>query len=732
MAQPGPVLLQDVEACVDTILQRVGKTVVIGLALGLGKPTQLVNALYARAKADPSLTLRILTALSLEKPEGANPLEQAFLGPFVTRVFGDCPDLDYALDLRRKKLPPNVEVCEFFFKPGSMLGNTHAQQHYISSNYTHAARDVFAQGCNVAASVVARRETPQGTRYSLSCNPDTAPELTELLRASQRPHVVVALVNQKLPYMANDAEVSPDAFDIVVEHPRYNTQLFGTPKMAVETADYHIGLQASSLIPDGGTLQIGIGALGDAIVYATQLRHQHNAHYQQALADCRIPERYSALIDEIGGTAPFAQGLYGATEMFVDGLLHLYRSGILKRHVYDFWALQQLINEGKVDENALTPSVLDGMEALGVRVIRTQDFEVLQCHGLFRDDCRYELGHIIAPDGECLMANLALDDVRPKIAAKCLGTKLRNGIVLHGGFFLGPNAFYQMLHDLSEDERLQICMTGVNKINQLDLNPRLYRLQRHHARFINTGIMCTLSGSVVSDGLADGRVISGVGGQYNFVAMAHQLPCGRSLLMIRSVRGEGLDASSNIVFNYGHITIPRHLRDIVITEYGIANLRSKTDSEVAKALINVADSRFQAALLEQARKAGKIEADYAIPDVYRQNTPERLEAMLAPGRARACFPAFPLGCDFTTEELALGKALRGVKARVGTSKLPWRAILDSYKIRAIPATARPYLERMKLANPDNFKDRLVQRLLVLQLLENGAIQGDSWNSPPSS
>jgi acyl-CoA hydrolase len=717
-----PVILDDVEACVDAILARVGKTVVIGLALGLGKPVQLINALYARAKADPTIRLRILTALSLEKPEGASPLERAFLEPFVQRVFGDCPDLDYAADLRKNRLPPNVEICEFFFRPGSLLNNAHAQQHYISSNYSHAARDVFAQGCNVAASVVARRDTPDGTRYSLSCNPDTAPELIAMLRASDRPHVVVAQVNPQLPYMAHDAEVEPELFDIVVDHPRYHTQLFGTPKMAVETADYLIGLQASALIRDGGTLQIGIGALGDAIVYSTLLRQQHNDVYRQALTDCGITDKAGGIIQEIGGTGPFEQGLYGATEMFVDGFLHLYRAGILKRRVYDFWALQQLVSEGRVHENRLTPAVLDGMEALGVRVIRTQDFEVLQRHSLFRDDCRYELGHIIAPDGERIMANLAIPESRQKLAAKCLGEQLRNGIVLHGGFFLGPNDFYQGLRKLPEEERRLICMTGVNKINQLDLNPRLYHLHRHNARFMNTGLMCTLSGAVVSDGLADGRVISGVGGQYNFVAMAHQLRTGRSILMIRSRReAEGAPPSSNIVFNYGHITIPRHLRDIVITEYGIAVLRSKTDSEVARALLNVADSRFQPELLAQAKKAGKLPADYQIPEDYRHNRPERLEAMLAPQRRAGRFPAFPLGCDFTGEELALGKALRGIKARVGAAKFPWRAILDSYKIRDIPAAARPYLQRLRLERADTFKDRLVQRLLVLELRQNGVI-----------
>src|ERR1043165_7076723 len=140
-------------------------------------------------------------------------------------------------------------------------------------------------------------------------------------------------------------------------------------------------------------------------------------------------------------------------------------------------------------------------------------------------------------------------------------------------------------------------MTGVDKINQLDLNPRLYKLQRKDARFMNTGLMVTLSGALVSDGLENGNVISGVGGQYNFVAMAHQLLTGRSILMVRAVRDAGGKPSSNVVFNYGHSTISRHLRDIVITEYGIADLRSKTDSAIIKALLDVADSRFQEGLL---------------------------------------------------------------------------------------------------------------------------------------
>ncbi|MGH8517447.1 MAG: acetyl-CoA hydrolase/transferase C-terminal domain-containing protein, partial [Panacagrimonas sp.] len=407
-AAPAPCLLTEVDACVDAILAAVGKDLKVGLALGLGKPVELVNALYARAKADPSIRLTLLTALSLEKPVPGSKLEAAFLQPFLDRVFAGVPDLHYAIDASARRLPPNVRVLEFFFRPGSRLKHPEAQRDYISTNYTFAARDVFAQGCNVVLQSVARRQTDTGTRYSLSCNPDTAPELIGLLRAAQargeRRAVAVGAVNGHLPYMALDAEVEPETFDLVLDDPRAQGALFSTPKTPVGGADYAVGLYASALVRDGGTLQIGIGSLGDAIVHALRLRHAHNADYRAALDTIGASTRYGGMIDAVGGTAPFERGLYGATEMFVDGFWQLMRAGILTRRVYDFWALQQLINEGQCDPQHLDPSVLDGFVRLGVRLIRTQDFARLQHHGFFRDEVRYENGHIVFADGRAVLA----------------------------------------------------------------------------------------------------------------------------------------------------------------------------------------------------------------------------------------------------------------------------------------------------------------------------------------
>lgn len=711
-----PLILENVEQCVDEILQRLGKKIKVGLPLGLGKPPELINALYLRAKADSSIDLTILTALSLEKPISSSETEAAFLQPFVDRVWGDCPDLLYAVDATQGRLPANVKLHEFFFKPGSRMGNPDAQQSYVSTNYTTAARDIYEQGCNLAMQAVCKPGDGEASEYSLSCNPDTSIELVRLLREGARTHLLVGVVNQNLPYMGHSAVVPSGEFDLIVDHPRYSTTLFSTPKLPVSIADYALGFYTSTLVKDGGTLQVGIGALGDAVVHALGLRHTDNASFHRVLEAMRWSKESAALAQRIGGKQPFKTGLYGATEMFVDGFLHLIQNGVLKRKVYDHWALQRLVNLGKCNPDQLSSSVLDQMAGLGVREITPSDFDVLKRHGVFAEGVVLDGVYLGLPNGQRVLANLAEEATRSALAQHGLGAALVNGTVLHAGFFLGPTAMYTTLRNMPVAERNLIHMLGVEHVNQLDLNHALYSAQREHARFINTGIMATLGGSVVSDGLADGRVISGVGGQYNFVSMAHKLPTGRSILMIRAVREDeaGDHASSNIVFSYGHCTIPRHLRDIVVTEYGIADLRAKSDSDVAKALIHIADSRFQDELLKQAKAAGKIESGYEIPEQFRCNTPENLTRRLNAFVEEQVLPPFPLGCDFTEQEWVLAQALKGVKAQA--AKMPkWKLLLKTCLADQTPESAQPYLARLKLTRPQKLRDKVVRMLLIEQL-----------------
>ena len=694
--------LSSEEECVARVRQRLGSDLRLALPLGLGKPVALADAFYREACDDPALTLQVLTALTLERPVDRDPVRRRLLGPVFDRIFAHYSEPLYASAARKQQLPNNISVSEFYFKAGSRTGNATAQQDYISSNYTHAARDVAARGANVVMQLLARH--PDG-RLSTSCNPDMSAELLARLRAEGRDFITIGVVHPDLPFMFDDAELDIGEFDYLLETDSQQHGLFAMPRLQpIPAADYSIGLLASSLVKDGGTLQLGIGSMGDAIVQSLLMRDQRNAEYRQMLANWPMDITEAELI---GGLSPFEQGLYGATEMFVEGFLHLYDAGILRRRVYDFWALQALVNSGRCNPDKLDAGLFAAMADEGVRELRGKDFAVLQYHGLFRDDCRYHEGQIQAASGECCPANLANRDSQLFLAAHCLGDTLRHGKVLHGGFFLGSDDFYQRLRKMSEARRRELAMCGVDKINQLDLNPRLYRLQRRDARFINTGLNVSLNGAVASDTLESGQVISGVGGQYNFVAMAHQLQTGRSILMVRASRQQDGEAVSNILSQYGSCTIPRHLRDIVITEYGIADLRSKRDAEVAAALIGIADSRFQPALIREAQQRGKLPADFSLPEARRQNTPAQIQRQIAEGEHSGLCPRFPLGCDFTDLELEAGALLTklsGMNFRE-KARVLWRGVSASGHRQQI-------LQRLALDSPENVHDQVLRWLIL--------------------
>ncbi|MBD9465860.1 acetyl-CoA hydrolase/transferase family protein [Pseudomonas sp. Pdm06] len=634
------VQLCSIEQAVDDVLERLPAHIHLGMPLGLGKPNLFANALYRRIAQLPERQLTIYTALSLGRPNLGDGLQKRFLEPFVERVFGDYPELDYLVDLHQDSLPANIRVQQFFMQPGSLLHSASAQQSYVSSNYSHAARDINAAGLNLVAQLVASApEHPD--RLSLSCNPDITLDLLPMIakrRAAGETILLVGQVHNDLPYMPGDAEVGIDAFDLLIDEKDSHT-LFSTPNMPVGFQDHLIGLHASTLVRDGGTLQVGIGAMGDALTAALLARQADNAGYQALLADLNLSQ-WAQLIEREGGVEPFAKGLYGCSEMFVNGLLVLAEAGIIRRKVYPDEPTQERANAGTLDEAA-------------------------------------------QPDGICI----------------------------HGGFFLGPRSFYERLRELPQSRRLEFNMTRISYINELYGQEPLKRLQRLDARFINTVFTMTLMGAGVADQLEDGRVLSGVGGQYNFVAQGHALEGGRSILLLRSWREAGGEISSNIVWEYGHCTIPRHLRDIVVTEYGIADLRGKTDAAVIEALLNISDSRFQPRLIEQAQKAGKLPKDFRLDPRFADNTSERLQAIQA--RHPNLFPEYPLGCDFDGVERDLLRALNWLKSKFKLTEILelGKAALDAPE----PWEYAGHLERMQLTSPEGLKEELFQRLLLAGL-----------------
>jgi hypothetical protein len=614
-----PKLFSDPDDVAEDIIRDVGTNLVVGLPLGLGKANHVINALYARAVADRSIKLTFFSALTLEKPKPKNLLERRFIEPVIDRLFGGYPDLAYADALHKGALPPNIRVIEFFFLAGKWLHMPYAQQHYISANYTHAASYLLTRGLNVVAQLVAKRVVDGVTRYSLSCNTDTTLDILRARAEGSASFKLVGQVNSELPFMPGAGDLPADEFSAVLDSPATEFSLFAPPAEPIGDAKYAIGLHAASLVRDGGSLQIGIGQVGDALAQGLVIRHKDNAQFHaimKRLSPATGP--YSAL-----ETGSFEKGLYGVSEMLFEAFLGLIEAGILKREV----------------------------------------------------------------DG---------------------------GVVLHGAFFLGPKSFYRALREMTPDQIGRIQMMPVSFTNEIYGEEDNKRRARVDARFVNNAMMATLMGAAISDGLENGQVVSGVGGQYNFVAQAFALKGARSILALEATRQAGAGAQSNIRWNYGHETIPRHLRDVFVTEYGIADVRGQSDADVIAAMLAVADSRFQGELARAAKDAGKLPKSYEIPAAHRENLPERITDALKPARETGLLPSFPFGSDFTDVEQRLIPALDILQDAQRTPLrllgLLWRGLR-----RTPDAADQACLARLGLDRPATFAERAYRALVSATL-----------------
>ena len=95
---------------------------------------------------------------------------------------------------------------------------------------------------------------------------------------------------------------------------------------------------------------------------------------------------------------------------------------------------------------------------------------------------------------------------------------------------------------------------------------------------INGALAIDIHGQVVADTIT-GNQFSGIGGAEDFVAGAGLELSDRSLICLPSTFSKDDELQSRIVPSFGPgavITTPRHQVDVIVTEYGVAELESKT------------------------------------------------------------------------------------------------------------------------------------------------------------
>ena len=86
--------------------------------------------------------------------------------------------------------------------------------------------------------------------------------------------------------------------------------------------------------------------------------------------------------------------------------------------------------------------------------------------GIFKPEVQFAK-KTLSINGHEIPADLSDPEHCKQIYKHCLGDRLKQGVLIHAGFFLGPQKFYDALNEMSEEERKCIYMTSVLNVNQL-------------------------------------------------------------------------------------------------------------------------------------------------------------------------------------------------------------------------------------------------------------------------
>lgn len=145
------------------------------------------------------------------------------------------------------------------------------------------------------------------------------------------------------------------------------------------------------------------------------------------------------------------------------------------------------------------------------------------------------------------------------------------------GFVMGTQALYDFIHD--NPSVIQLDSSYVNNPTVIARNPKVVA--------INSAVEVDLTGQVCADSVGS-RVISGVGGQMDFIRGASISVGGKPIIAITSRTTKGAPRIVPVLKTGAGVVTTRAHVHWVITEYGTADLYGKSVGDRAKLLINIA------------------------------------------------------------------------------------------------------------------------------------------------
>ncbi|HEX5693360.1 MAG TPA: acetyl-CoA hydrolase/transferase C-terminal domain-containing protein, partial [Arenimonas sp.] len=150
-----------------------------------------------------------------------------------------------------------------------------------------------------------------------------------------------------------------------------------------------------------------------------------------------------------------------------------------------------------------------------------------------------------------------------------------------------------------------------------------------------------------------------------------------------------------------------------ITEYGIADLRGRSDQDCTRAMLAITDAAHQPGLVQAAQAGKKLPRDFSLPSAWADNRRESLSRRLHALRRNGVLPDYPMGSDFTPVEERLAKALGWLKARSARPRDRIGLVVRALASRSTPDPEA--MQRMGLASPSGLSAHVEARLLAYAL-----------------
>lgn len=220
--------------------------------------------------------------------------------------------------------------------------------------------------------------------------------------------------------------------------------------------------------------------------------------------------------------------------------------------------------------------------------------------GLVEDGACLQMGIGALPDAVCAgLHNHRNLGIHTELMTPGLAELVRRGVVdnsrkqTHVGtsiftFALGDRALYDFIDDNPQAEAYPV--EYVNNPAVIARNDRVVS--------VNATTQIDFHGACNSE-YVGGRQFSASGGQVDFVRGAYMSNGGKSIIACHSTAAKGTISRITPTLT-GPVTTGRNETHLVVTEYGMADMKGKTLSERAKALIAIAHPDFREELEREA------------------------------------------------------------------------------------------------------------------------------------